>query len=81
MKAAKFHHSSLDPAYIQWRLEFQLFEAICFPATCEFVRRHFDDLLDEYYCEGHKSLDAFPAWAFERYLRDAEGTGPGEYPQ
>jgi len=37
-------------------------------AVCEFVRVHFDDLLDRYYWEGHGSLNAFPAWAFERYL-------------
>jgi hypothetical protein len=29
---------------------------------------HFDDLLDRYYWEGHGSLNAFPAWAFEHYL-------------
>ena len=68
----KPHRSSLDPAYIRWRKEFDPFEARCFEAVCEFVRAHFDDLLDRYYWEGHKSLNTFPAWAFERYLRDVE---------
>ena len=77
----KSHRSSLDPAYIRWRLGFQPFEARCFRALCEFVRLHFDDLLDEYYCEGHESLNAFRDWAFERYLRDIEGTGSREYLQ
>jgi len=65
---AKSHRLSLDPAYIEWRAEFDPFEARCFIAVCEFVRVHFDDLLDRYYWEGHGSLNAFPAWAFERYL-------------
>ena len=64
----KSHRLSLDPAYIRWRAEFEPFEARCFAAVCEFVRVHFDDLLDRYYWEGHGSLNAFPAWAFERYL-------------
>jgi hypothetical protein len=38
-------------------------------ALCEFVRVHFDKLLDRYYLERHESLNEFPAWAFERYLR------------
>ena len=62
------HRLSLDPAYIRWRAEFAPFEARCFVAVCEFVRVHFDDLLDRYYWEGHGSLNAFPTWAFERYL-------------
>jgi hypothetical protein len=41
----------------------------CLEALCEFVRVHFDKLLDRYYLEGHDSLNEFPAWAFERYLR------------
>jgi len=69
----KPHGSSLDPAYIRWRVEFEPSEARCFEALCEFVRAHFDDLLDCYYCEGYESLNAFPTWAFERYLRDVEG--------
>ena len=39
---------------------------------------HFDDLLDRYYWEGHESLNDFPAWAFERYLQEAERTGARE---
>ena len=38
---------------------------------CKFVRMHFDSLMDSYYGEGYKALDEFPAWAFERYLREA----------
>jgi hypothetical protein len=64
--------SSLDPAYLRWRSKFAPFEASCFEALCEFVRAHFDDLLDRFYCAGHESLLEFPAWAFERYLREAE---------
>ena len=64
----KSHCRSLDPAYIRWRAEFDPFETRCFAALCEFVRVHFDDLLDRYYWEGHGSLNAFPAWTFERYL-------------
>ena len=74
----KPHRSSFDPAYIRWRAEFVLFEARCFGALCEFVRVQFDDLLDHYYCEGHESLNDFPAWAFERYLREAERMGARE---
>jgi len=70
MKARRL---SLDPAYTRWRAEFEPFEARCFEALCEFVRAHFDNLLDRYYCEGYESLNAFPTWAFERYLRDVEG--------
>jgi hypothetical protein len=61
--------SSFDTAYIRWRTKFAPFEAGCFEALCEFVRVHFDKLLDRYYLEGHDSLNEFPAWAFERYLR------------
>jgi hypothetical protein len=74
----KPQRSSFDPAYIRWRAEFVLFEARCFGALCEFVRVHFDDLLDHYYWEGHESMNDFPAWAFERYLREAERTGARE---
>jgi hypothetical protein len=73
--------SSLDPSYIRWRLEFERFEASCFEALAEFVRLHFDDLLDEYYCGGHESLNAFPGWAFERYLLEVEGQGSREHLQ
>ena len=66
---------ALDPAYSRWRLEFETFEVRCFAALSQFVRLHFDDLLDEYYCEGHESLNAFPGWAFERYLQEVERTG------
>ena len=41
------------------------------PALCEFVRVHFDNLIDRYYREGHGSLIDLPSWAFERHLRDA----------
>jgi len=58
-----------DSTYGQWRAEFALFEAECFGIVCEFVRANFDALLDRYYCEGYRSLNASPAWAFERYLR------------
>ena len=68
----KPNRSSFDPAYIRWRGRFASFDARCFEALCEFVRLHFDDLLDRYYWEGHQSLQDFPAWAFELYLRDRE---------
>jgi len=74
----KPHRSSFDPAYIRWRAEFAAFEARCFEVLCAFVRVHFDDLLDRYYCEGHEALNDFPAWAFERYLWKVERTGAGE---
>ena len=61
---------SFDTAYIRWRAEFAPFEANCFDALCEFVRVHFDNLMDRYYREGHEALNDFPAWAFERYLRE-----------
>ena len=77
----KSNRSSPDPTYIRWRLEFQSFEVRCFRALCEFVRLHFDDLLDEYYCEGHESLNAFRDWAFERYLLEVEGAGSREHLQ
>ena len=63
--------SSFDTAYLRWRAEFAPFEANCFDALCEFVRVHFDDLIDGYYREGHEALNDFPAWAFERYLWEA----------
>lgn len=62
--------SSFDTAYIRWRAQFAPFEASCFDALCEFVRVHFDNLMDHYYQEGHEALHDFPAWAFERYLRE-----------
>jgi hypothetical protein len=61
--------SSLDTTYIRWRAKFAPFEAGCFEALWEFVRVHFDKLLDRYCPEGHESLNEFPARAFERYLR------------
>ena len=67
---------SLDTAYIRWRTEFASFESNCFEALCEFVRVHFDYLLDRYYGAGHESLNAFPAWAFERYLRALDKRRP-----
>jgi hypothetical protein len=60
-----------DIAYIRWRAEFAAFEANCFDALSDFVRVQFDDLIDRYYGEGHQSLNDFPVWAFERYLRKA----------
>jgi hypothetical protein len=77
----KSHRSSFDPAYIRWRAEFAPFEARCFEALCEFVRVHFEDLLDRFYLEGHESLNEFPAWAFERYLREVERRGAREHVQ
>jgi len=64
--------SSFDPTYLRWRAELASFESTYFEALCEFVRVHFDNLLDRYYWEGHESMDDFPAWAFERYLRETE---------
>jgi hypothetical protein len=60
-----------DIAYIRWRTEFAPFEADCFDGLCEFVRVHFDNLIDRYYGEGHGALNDFPDWVFERYLREA----------
>jgi hypothetical protein len=57
-------------AYLRSRAEFAPFEANCFDALCRFVRVHFDNLIDQYYQEGHESLNDFPTWAFERYLRE-----------
>lgn len=68
----KPNRSFFDQAYIRWRQRFAPFEARCFEALCEFVRVHFDHLLDRYYWEGHESLKDFPAWAFERYIRNGE---------
>lgn len=62
--------SCLDPAYLRWRSNFAPFEATCFEALCRFVRANFDDLLDRFYGAGHESLNEFPTWAFERYLRE-----------
>jgi len=59
-----------DIAYIRWRAEFALFEANCFDALCEFVRVHFDSLIDRYYDEGYEAVKEFPAWAIEQYLRE-----------
>jgi hypothetical protein len=61
---------SFDTAYIRWRAKFAPFEANCFDELCEFVRLHFENLMDRYYREGHESLNHFPAWVFERYLRE-----------
>ena len=61
---------SLDTAHIRWRAAFAPFEASCFESLCVLVRLHFDDLIDRYYREGHKSLLEFPEWTFERYLRE-----------
>jgi hypothetical protein len=74
----KPHRSSCDPAYVRWRGDFAPFEARCFEALREYVRVHFDNLLDRYYCEGHQALNDFPAWAFESYLRKAERAGAGQ---
>lgn len=71
--------SSFDPAYIRCRARFVAFEARCFKALCDFVRADLDNLLDCYYSEGHESMDDFPAWTFERYLRESERTGALEY--
>lgn len=62
---------SFDAAYVLWRTEFARFEGNCFDALCDFVRVHFDNLIDRYYGEGHEALNDFPAWAFERYLWEA----------
>jgi hypothetical protein len=66
---------SFDPAYAQWHAQFLPFESRCFDAVCEFVRIHFEELLERYYAEGNQSLNAFPSWAFERYLRELERMG------
>ena len=59
---------SFDSSYLRWRAEFAPFEAECFGIVCEFVCVNFDTLLDRYYRDGHRSLNDFLAWAFERYL-------------
>ena len=74
----KPYRSFLEPAYARWRAEFASFEARCFDALCEFVRAQFEDLLDRYYGEGNQSLNGFPAWAFELYLRDIESRAASE---
>ena len=63
---------SFDPMYIRWRAKFAKFESRYFEALCNFIRKHFDNLLDRYYLEGHESMDDFLMWAFERYLRETE---------
>ena len=77
----KSDHLNPDPAYLSWRLEFGSFEVRCFGEFCDFVQLHFDDLLDDYYADGHESLNAFPTWAFERYLLEVEGSGSREHLQ
>jgi hypothetical protein len=74
----KPYRSSLDPAYLRWRTEFATFEARCFEGLCEFVRAQFEELLDRYYSEGNQSLNGFPSWAFELYLRDIESSAASE---
>jgi hypothetical protein len=74
----KLQRSFFDPAYLRWRAEFVLFNATCFGALCEFVRAHFDALLEHYYWEGHESLNDFPAWTFDRYLWEVEGAAARE---
>jgi hypothetical protein len=41
------HRSSFDLAYIRRRADFVPFAASCFGTLCEFVRVHFDDLLEQ----------------------------------
>ena len=60
---------TFDSTYRRWRAEFVPFETGCMEAVADFVYTHLDDLLESYYCEGHKSLKMFAGWAFERYLR------------
>ena len=59
-----------DIACVHWRAEFAPFEADCRDAVCEFVREHFDSLMDRYYAEGYEELIDSPAWAFERHLQE-----------
>ena len=61
----------MDPTYFCRQAEFATFEADCFDVPCEFVRVHFDNLIDHYNRESHDSSIDFPSWAFERYLREA----------
>jgi hypothetical protein len=68
----KPNHSCFDQAYLRWRGKLASFEATCFEALCEFLRAHFDDLLDHFYLEGHESLEDFPAWVFERYIQGVD---------
>lgn len=63
---------SFDPAYLRWCAKFASFEARCFEELYEFVRAHFEDLLDRYYWEGNQSMLEFPTWVFDRYLADLE---------
>ena len=75
----KPHRSSFDPTYIQWRAEFAAFRGEVLRGALRVCSRaHFDNLLDGYYWEGHESLNEFPAWAFERYLRETERAGARE---
>jgi hypothetical protein len=67
-----------DTAYARWRAKFLAVEVGCFDSVCEFVSVHFDRLIERYYLEGHESIRAFPAWAFEHYLREV--TGGASYP-
>ena len=70
----KTSRSTFDPAYLLWEAQFTTFEAGCLERLSEFLRAHFDDLLDRFYQLGHESLQDFPAWAFERYLHHTERT-------
>jgi hypothetical protein len=40
---------------------------------------NFDDSLDRYYWEGHQTLNDFPSWAFELYLREIAHVRPGAF--
>ena len=60
-----------DIGYIRWRVDFAPFETNCYEQLREFIRLHFDDLIDRYYRDGEQALHEFPEWAFERYLRKA----------
>jgi hypothetical protein len=74
----KPNHASYDPTYVRWCAKFTTFESRCFTALCEFVRADLDGLLDRYYLEGHASMDDFPAWTFERYLRETGRSTAGQ---
>lgn len=71
MKFLPRNVACFDVGYIRWRTEFASFEVHCFNELCEFVRVHFDNLMDQYYAEGHEALNDFPTWVFERYLQAA----------
>jgi hypothetical protein len=49
-----------DIGYIRWRADFAPFETNCFEQLREFVRLHFDDLIDRYYRDGQQALHEFP---------------------